>query len=129
MVTASNDSYYLTPNEEFEYRSNLFKTDPARFEAERLAEIEKVISSANPERQQELRHLQWRIDMERMRAKNPIDAIVRLQNMMWRQFYADDGFVFAVKQLVKVCHTAEEFIKESAVPEEKNAAILSFSKD
>lgn len=129
MVTASNDSHYLTPNEEFEYWSNLFKTDPLQFEAERLAQIEKVISSAKPERQQELRHLQWRIDMERRRAKNPIDAMLRLQKMMWKQFYADDGFVFAVKQLVKVCHMTEELIKESSVSDSRNAEILPFKSD
>mgnify|MGYP001613850313 FL=1 len=126
MVTASNDSHYLTANEEFEYWSNLSRTDPARFEAERKAEIEKVISSAPVKRQQELRQLQWRIDGERKRAKNPIDAMVRLQKMMWRQFYADDGFVFAVKQLVKVCHTAGELIKNSP---KKDAEIISLMKD
>lgn len=129
MVTASNDSHYLTANEEFEYWYNLSKTDPERFEEERVAEIEKVILSAEPENQQELRQLQWVIDGERKRSKNPIDAMLRLNKMMWRQFYANDGFVFAVKQLVKVCHKAGEFIKESAVPVAKDAEILPFKKD
>ncbi|OHA79445.1 MAG: hypothetical protein A2747_03230 [Candidatus Yonathbacteria bacterium RIFCSPHIGHO2_01_FULL_44_41] len=110
----------------FDYRAHLAKTDPERFEAEREAEIEKVILSANPERQQELRQLQWRIDMERRRAKNPIDAMVRLQKMMWRQFYADDGFVFAVNQMVKVCHSTKELLETL---EPKNAVILPFEKD
>lgn len=126
MVTASNDSDYTDSNKFFEYWSNLFKTDPERFEVERKAEIEKVIASAPPKRQQELRQLQWRIDMERRMAKNPTDAMVRLQRMMWRQFYAEDGFVFAVKQLVKVCHSAQELV-EAMKP--KNAEILSFNKD
>lgn len=129
MVTASNDSYYLTPNEEFEYWANLSKTDPARFEAERLAEIEKVISQAPAKRQNGLRQLQWRIDVERRRAKNPTDAMVRLQRMMWRQFYSENGFVFAVKQLVKVCHMTEELIKASAVSDSNNAEILPFKRD
>lgn len=52
-----------------------------------------------PENQQRLRHLQWRIDMERARAKNPVDAMIRLNKMMWNQFYAKDGFVVAVNML------------------------------
>lgn len=95
MVTASNDCHYLTPNEEFEYWSNLFRTDPVRFESERLIEIEKVILSANPKNQQALRQLQWVIDGERGRAKNPIDAMIRLNKMMWKQFYSEKGFVYA----------------------------------
>ena len=129
MVTASNDKHYRTPNEEYEYWSGLFKTDPERFEAERKAEIERVILSAKPENQQGLRQLQWVIDGERKRARNPTDAMIRLNKMMWRQFYANDGFIFAVKQLVKVCHTAEALIKELAVPKEKDGVILPFNKD
>lgn len=128
MKTASNDENYdyKDSNEFFEYWSRLAKTDPERCEAERKTEIEKVILSANPERQKELRHLQWRIDMERMRAKNPIDAMIRLNKMMWKQFYAEDGFIFAVKQLQRVCHSAEELVKE---PVKKDAEILQFKKD
>ena len=70
MVTASNDSHYLTAHEEFEYWSNLSRTDPVRFEAERKAEIEKVIARAPKERHQELRQLQWRIDGERKRKES-----------------------------------------------------------
>lgn len=126
---AANDSDYMTPNELFEYRANLAKTDPERLERELNAEVEKVISQAPAKRQQGLRQLQWRIDMERRRAKNPTDAMVRLQRMMWRQFYAENGFVFAVKQLVKVCHMTEELIKESSVPDSRNAEILPFKSD
>ena len=57
MKTASNDENYdyIDPDGFFEYWSNLAKTDPERCEAERKAEIEKVILSAKPERQKGLR--------------------------------------------------------------------------
>lgn len=126
MKSAGNDADYDDPNMFFEYWSSLAKSDPERFERERAAEIEKVIVSAKPERQKGLRHLQWRIDMERMRAKNPIDSMIRLNKMMWKQFYAEDGFIFAVKQLQRVCHSAEELVKE---PVKKDAEILQFKKD
>ena len=52
MKSASNDENYnyKDSNEFFEYWSNLAKSDPERFEAERKAEIEKVIVKAKPER-------------------------------------------------------------------------------
>lgn len=129
MVTASNDSYYRTPNEEFEYWSKLSKINLKLFEELRLREIERVILRARPECQQRLRKLQWRIDMERDKAKNPIDAMVRLQNMMWRQFYSDNGFVFAVEQYVKLCRMAEKLSKVEVAGEKKKADILPFKKD
>lgn len=128
MKTASNDENYnyKDSNEFFEYWSGLAKTDPERFERERAAEIEKVIISAKPERQEGLRHLQWRIDMERTRAKNPIDAMIRLNKMMWNQFYAEKGFLFAIKQLVRTFRETEDLVKKS---ENKGAEIAPFKKD
>lgn len=79
---AANDSDYMTPNELFEYMAHLAKTDPARLERELNEEIEKVVSQAPAKRQHRLRQLQWRIDIERRRAKNPTNAMVRLQGMM-----------------------------------------------
>lgn len=129
MTIASNDSQYLTSNELFEYRANLAKTDPERLERELREELERIISTADPEHHQGLRQLQWRIDMEKAKAKNPVDAMVRLQNMMWKQYYADDGFVFAVKELVRVCHVVEGLIGELVPQEVKDAEILPLKKD
>ena len=64
--------------------------------------------------------------MERMRAKNPIDAMVRLQKMMWKQFYAKEGFLFATKQLAIACRGMEELVKKS---QSKGAEIASIKKD
>lgn len=129
MVTASNDENYnyKDSNEFFEYWSGLAKTDPERFEIERKAEIEKVIQSANPENEKKLRHLQWKIDMERRKAKNPIDSMVRLNKMMWNQFYDEkEGFLFATKQLQGVCYKMQEMVKEL---NNKNAEIIPFKRN
>lgn len=80
----------------FTYWATLFQSNPELFEREREGLIKQVILSASPENQENLWKLQWRIDAERIRAKNPYDAMLRLQKMMWEQFYADGGFLFAV---------------------------------
>lgn len=69
MKTVSNDAHYnyKDGNEFFEYWSNLAKTDPERCEAERKAEIEKVISQANPDVQQSLRSIFLYVCMEQKR--------------------------------------------------------------
>lgn len=126
MEPASNDSKYDDSNKFFEYWSNLAKTDPARFESERLAEIEKVILSAPPERQNGLRQLQWVIDGERRKAKNPIDGMIRLNKMMWRQFRAKDGFFSLVGHFKRLSQCLVE-LGEGL--QKKDTVILPFKKD
>jgi hypothetical protein len=79
------------PNDFFTYWSNLAKTDPERFERERKEAIEAVILQAPLEKQQRLRGLQWRIDMERSRANNPLSACIRLNKMMMDFAFSDKG--------------------------------------
>ena len=52
------------------------------------AAIRAVIEQAPPEHRARLRQLQFRIDLERRRAKTPLGATVRLQSMMWERFAA-----------------------------------------
>jgi hypothetical protein len=110
----------------FKYWSNLAKSDPERFEKERKRAIEEVISRAPTEHQQRLRQLQWVIDGERKRAKNPIDAMVRLQKMMWTQFYAKDGFISIIAYFNRIRIILDEIGEDS---ERKDAIILPFKKD
>lgn len=51
-------------DEFFEYWSNLFKTAPERFEAERKAAIEKIILEARPEHQKSLWDFQRSLDVK-----------------------------------------------------------------
>jgi len=64
----------------------LAREDPREFERRRRAAIESLIAQAPPELRDRLRALQCRIDLERRRAKTPLDATVRLQSMMWERF-------------------------------------------
>ncbi len=64
----------------------LARTDPEEFERRRIALIDEVISSAPPDVQRRLRGLQFRVDMERSRAGNPLSATVRISRLMWESF-------------------------------------------
>jgi hypothetical protein len=63
----------------------LARDNPEEFERRRAALIETAIAEAPPEHQQRLRGLQFRIDLERRKAKTPLGAAVRLQSMMWER--------------------------------------------
>lgn len=72
--------------------AKLFKENPEEFERRRKEEIDKVISAVCPaELQHRLRQLQWKIDMERDAAANPMAALVKIQEMMWDSFLKMNG--------------------------------------
>jgi hypothetical protein len=71
---------------DFDEWAALAKSDPAAFEAKRRAAIEALIDSAPEQHRQRLRGLQFRVDMERQRASNPLSATIRISNMMWSAF-------------------------------------------
>lgn len=70
---------------DFDDWATLARTDPDRFEARRRAAIDAIIEGAPVEQQSRLRGLQFRIDMERSRASNPLSACIRLNRLMWDQ--------------------------------------------
>lgn len=64
----------------------LAREDPREFERRRQAEIDALIAHAPAEQRERLRALQFRIDLERRRAKTALASAVRLQSMMWERF-------------------------------------------
>lgn len=84
---------------DFDVWAQLAKNDPEAFEAKRLSMIEELIEQAPPALQQRLRGLQWRIDVERERSKTPLQACIRISNMMWDMIYADRGFLWSLQVL------------------------------
>lgn len=63
----------------------LANTSPERFEQNRRNAVDAVIASGADPRQ--LKGLQWRIDLERTRARTPIKACLRLSCLMWDTFF------------------------------------------
>ncbi len=72
--------------QDFEVWAELAKSDPEAFEHKRRETIDAFIASTPAEGQQRLRGLQFRVDMERSRASNPLSATIRISNMMWNSF-------------------------------------------
>ncbi len=118
----------------FEELAKLAQTDPEAFETRRQALIEEAISQAPEERQERLRRFQWRIDMERKRAKTPLAACLRLNDMLMEMVYGEGGFLEAVNTLKGILEGLEKGkvpqIEESlASSREKNAAqIIPFPR-
>ena len=83
----------------------LAKTDPEAFAQRRADVIEAIIASAPLDRQQQLRRLQWRIDMERQRCRNPMHACIHLFNKMWDSVYSENGLLNALLMIqnTKTC--------------------------
>lgn len=77
----------------------LGRSDPIAFEERRRRVIEEAIARAPQHMQPRLYALQWRIDMERGRASNPLSACIRLNNMMWKMVYGEHGLMSAIGKL------------------------------
>lgn len=84
---------------DFDEWAALARTDPQAFEARRLALIEKYLCQFPSPEQQRLRGLQFRIDMERRRARTPMAACLRLSAMMWESLLGYHGLRHALNAL------------------------------
>lgn len=79
------------PSKDFDEWQALAKSDPQEFEARRTQVIEDFIQSAPDDLQRRLRGLQFRVDMERRRAANPLSACMRISDMMWDAVLREGG--------------------------------------
>lgn len=69
---------------DFDHWVKLAKDDPEAFEKQREAVIGEYISTVPGDFQRErLGRLQWKVDRERELARTPMDAAVRIYDMMW----------------------------------------------
>jgi len=57
------------------------------FEDYRAELVKQIIEEAKPENQQKLKGLQFRIDMERRKARTPMSSCLKLYGMMVDYFY------------------------------------------
>lgn len=70
----------------FEDMVKMAQNDPDALESLRQEMCEAVIQSAPETSQRKLRGLQFKIDMERRRAKTPMASCIRLSQMMHESF-------------------------------------------
>jgi len=94
----------------------LAEEDIEAFEIERAKLIGQFIESGCNKRL--LNGLQFRINMERRRAKNPLDACIRISQMMNEQFYSE------------FCPTIKYLNKSKPAPTSNHTAkIIPFKKE
>ena len=112
----------------FDEWANLATRDPGEFEQRRQNCIEQFIGRYPASRQKRLRGLQFRIDMERKRARTPMGACVKLSSMMWDTVMGDEGFVSTVKLLVEPGNHSDNSPKPG-LQKRESAKILYFNKN
>jgi hypothetical protein len=106
----------------FDTLSTLAKQDPKRLDALKRDIIEAWIEQAPAEYQRRLRGLQFQIDMEVRRAKNPMDACIRVSNMM------QDSFAELRDRLNEMTQTGPRYRAEDEnTPALPTAQVLPFS--
>lgn len=111
---------------DFDEWANLASNDPEGFEQRRQNHIEQFFERIPISKQRRLRGLQFRIDMERKKARTPLGACIKLSSMMWDAVTGDNGLVSTVKLLIEP--------KLSAVPiskpmQQATAQIIYFDKN
>ncbi len=85
---------------EFNHWAALARDDPEAFERNRREAIQALIDDAPPERREILQRTQWRVDMERTRAGNPMGACIRLYRMMWEAVTREHGLLQTLRSPV-----------------------------
>jgi hypothetical protein len=80
---------------DFQTWTDLARRDPAEFEAERRRAVDRVIAEGADSRR--LRGMQFRIDLERMRAPTPLKSCLTLYRMMWDSLMALNAEVEAAQ--------------------------------
>jgi len=83
----------------FDMWAQLARENPEEFERKRRIAVASVISNAPASMQNRLRGLQWRIDMEIKRSKNPLDGCIRINRMMIDKVYAPGGLLESLRRL------------------------------
>ncbi|MEE9395856.1 MAG: DUF3135 domain-containing protein [Methylococcales bacterium] len=81
---------------DFDYWMNLAKENPSAFDEHRKNEIKAVIESAPEHMHKRLFGLQWRIDMDIKKGKNPMDSCLRVYRMMLDSIYGENGLLEAL---------------------------------
>lgn len=97
-------SYPQLEHFDFHEWMTLAHSDPDAFEKQRKRVIDEAIAQAPQHMQARLHALQWRIDMERSRASNPLSACIRLSNMMWETVCGKKGLMAAIGNLTGSTH-------------------------
>jgi hypothetical protein len=91
------------PSSDFDTWMSLAQTDPVAFEERRSRLIEEFIERTPADQQRRLRGLQFKVDMERRRARTPMAACLRISDMMWQAVVGEGGLRDTLNSLGATC--------------------------
>ena len=100
---------------DFDEAVDLARRDPEAFEQYRQNIVRVLINRAPERNRQQLRRLQWRIDQERSRASNPIDACLKLYRMMWDAYAGERGLIDTIHNAHKSRRASERIRPKAEV--------------
>lgn len=109
---------------DFDAWSRLAAQDPEAFEMRRRMLIEQLIQSAPDTNRARLKGLQFRLDMERRRARTPLAACLRISDMMWQSLLGPEGLQASLNQLIN--STSESPRKSTAAAQPTLARVIPF---
>lgn len=112
---------------EFTDWSTLAISDPVTFENKREQIIEDFIQSVPKSRQHRLRCLQWRIDQTRKLSRNPMDACIKLSQLMMESVYGENGLIDALKGLHREINGTGASSSHHSQTQEQKGKILQFA--
>ncbi len=105
----------------FDEWHELAKTDPTAFDKKYKSIIEDFIAKAPEERQEKLRRLQWRIDMEAQK-KSSQPSYIRIYDMMMDSIHGEFGLLESMRALTD---SDQSYYDRSKT---KSATILKFKE-
>ena len=72
---------------DYELLAKLYKDDPEEFERERKRILESYFDSLPEKRQKKARQIQWQIEGELRKYKDPIARMNRMVELFWEQTF------------------------------------------
>lgn len=84
---------------DFDAWADLARADPDSFERKREDLLEEFFKQIPQKRQQRLRGLQFRIDMERRKARSAMGACIKITAMMWDSVEGKNGLLDSIRKL------------------------------
>lgn len=118
---------------DFDELLKLAKEDPQALESLRKTLVDQVIERAPEKHQRRLRGLQFQVDAERQKAKNPTDACIRISRMMHDSFSnlrstlleLQDSCITKIKETL----TSTGALKPPPPPKAPTAQIINFKPE
>lgn len=69
----------------------LYKKDPTLFDKLAAEAIQQACTGRTPEQTLKLKRMQWAIDAQLRKARNPLERMHLMENIFYEQIYSNDG--------------------------------------